>query len=542
MKIFPIEVLEERALQNPEAPYAGCLRLGTQTFQDFKILSNREVYDLVKRYGSVIRSLGLQKGDRVAIMGPNVLDWVLVDFAAQACGYVTVPLYTQSHPQEVEYILEESEAKFLFYDETLFTKVNQFTSVHRMAFQAIWEQALKIASDFKPDCLSEHEINTFVYTSGTQGSPKGVMHSALNFRKAFDSMNASTVFSEKDRMISYLPLSHVVERNVMQYGTLFSGAPVYFVENVDRVAKFLAQIRPTCFFAVPRIWDMIRFKIEREIETNKLLVAAKAVLPSLVFKATAGQIIRRKLGLDRARLLISGAAQLNPETQQSLASVGIKVAEGYGLTETLGITAIDIGLHSPGKVGRPFAESIVKIADDGEICTKTPYLFKGYYKKPKETAEAMRDGWFHTGDIGTLSEEGFLKITDRKKDIFKISNGKYVAPLPIESSLKNHPAIREVMIYGDQRPHCVAVASVDLEQADEDTILKLMSEVNSRLSPHEQVKSMACLEETWSVDEGHLTPSLKVKRREIIRRYSQTIDYLYDTRPKVKFYREGAQS
>jgi long-chain acyl-CoA synthetase len=289
------------------------------------------------------------------------------------------------------------------------------------------------------------------------------------------------------------------------------------------------------FMTVPRIWDLMRFKIERELDAQAQSAVFKYT-PELLKRIFLRRIIRKKLGFEMTRYFASGAAKLNLETAEKFRSWGIQIHEGYGLTETLCISTINPpGYCRLGTVGKIYPGVSLRIASDGEVCLKAPFHFLGYYQQPELTSQVLRDGWFHTGDIGVMDEKGCLRITDRKKDLFKTTNGKYVAPLAIEIKLKGRAGIREAMVIGDGRPHCVALVSMDLAIMNEADLLRWVDEINKSLPPHEQVRTVGYVTESWTVDSGEMTPSLKLKRRIILDRYEKQIEELFENRSRVRF-------
>jgi long-chain acyl-CoA synthetase len=525
----PYEELKSRAERTPNRDAYGYLKLGSQVYTEFQFLTCLEVFDRVKKYGTYFRSLGLKKGDRLAILSKNRVEWIISDWAAIACGIVTVPLYPQSTDEEINFILEEANVKLLVSDQ----KRKEF-KVQNATFSEIEEAITSLSPEFEPDLLPADEVVSIIYTSGTSGHPKGVLHTAESFWLATKVAKETMYYSSYDHLVSYLPLSHVVERMFVEFGTLYTGATAYFVDRVEKVTHYLPQIRPTIFFSVPRIWDMMNAKIERELGQKAIF----AKMPKLMKKLVINPLVKKKLGFDRVRFFISGAAKLHADTFEAMKNLGIHIHEAYGLTETLCISTMNTPRSSKrGSVGQIHKDFVdLKIASDGEILLKAGFHFKGYYKRPEETAAAIQDGWFHTGDVGEVDEEGFLTITDRKKDIFKTSNGKYVSPLPIEGLLKKHPSIQEVMVIGDGRDHCVAVASCDKETSNEEDLAKLLDSTNAGLPPHEQIKSLGCVFEAWTTESGELTPSQKLKRKVVLTKLKDQIDQLYVDRAKIKFF------
>lgn len=533
--IHPYTALLENADRFADRPALGALKLGNESYDDFKILSWKETLEKVNQYALFLQSLGLKRGDAVAIQARNQASWVLFDWAAITCGFIVVPLFTQSLASEVEYILKEAEVKYLFTDERSGPSL-----VSQLSVAELEERSKEFnSSDFVPELGGAQDLATIIYTSGTTGEPKGVMHHLGGIYLAIKEAMTLAQVTEVDRMFSYLPLSHVFERAFCGYGGLYSGACIYFIDHVEKVSKYLTIVRPTTFAAVPRIWDVIKNKLERELAANKFASQILMRLPLFLRKPILSRLIKKRLGLDDARLLVSGAAKLNKDTALRLEQFGIRVIEGYGLTETFCISTFNHP-DAPvlGAVGKPFSSVSLKIAEDGEILLKAAHHFSGYYKKPMETNEAIKEGWFHTGDIGVVDDAGTLFITDRKKDIFKTTNGKYVAPQPIELQFKTHPSVQEVMVVGADRPYCVAICTIQDHNITEEEMTKLLDRVNSNLPVHEKIHSLAFTLRSWSVDDGQLTPSMKLKRREILKRYQMTIDSLYSSRDKLKFIHE----
>lgn len=533
--LYPYELLKSRAAISGNEPGAFVLRLGDKEYQDFHPLTWAQIFKRVKQYGQFLRSLHLSPGDRIAISARNGIEWVTLDWAAISCGLVTVPIFLQSHPDEVGFIILESESKVLFCDTPI-----AGLAIDQLQLADVERSIENLDGSFAPSPMAADALATIIYTSGTSGKPKGVMHSLSNIYHAFYTANQWFQLSSNDRLVSYLPLSHVVERMLIEFGMLFTGLRPFFIDKVDRLPKELPRVRPTVFLSVPRIWDLIRSRIERDLKSKEGGLVM-SVLPSLIKRFLIRKAISRKLGLDATRYFVSGAAKLSSETAQSFLEWGISIHEAYGLTETLCISAANPpGSARLGTVGKIYPGVESRISSDGEICLKAPFHFMGYYKQPELTSEVLQEGWFQTGDVGVWDENGYLKITDRKKDLFKTTNGKYIAPLAIEVKLKTHPGIKEVIVVGDGKPHCVALASIDRSLIGERELLDWVETVNQTLSPHEQVRSIGYVTTVWSADSGELTPSLKLKRRVILERYRNQIEELFENRTRVKFLEPAA--
>ena len=528
--IHPYVALRRLSKSFPDRVAFSFYKIGNQSFEKPLSLTWKQVFDRVLCYRQFLFNLGLKRGDRIALKGHNGPEWILLDWASMISGLVTVPLYNASPDSEISVILEESEAKYIFVDQ-----IQSFVSIPQIDFAAVEAGSGLLSPDKTWEPFEDPDgIATIIYTSGTQGKPKGVVHTFRNLSESFLRANEIAKMTENDRMISYLPLSHVAERVLVGLGSLYSGAHIVFLDRVERLAHALPQIRPTVFLAVPRVWDMFRFKIERELQQNKILQERLSLVPGLVKNWLVGKLVRRKIGLDKSRLNLSGAAKLGAETMMALQKLGIKIHECYGLTETLCVSTVT----RPGKIvmgscGRTYRGVDCRIEGDGEILLRAGFHFKGYYKEPALTAEVLTDGWFRTGDIGHLDNDGNLFITDRKKNLFKTSGGKYVAPLVGETLLKSHPSVREALVIGEERPHCIALLNVDMTQTSEDDLRRLMERVNSKLPAHEHIKTIGVVAKAWTVDSGELTASYKLKRKVILEKYREAIEQLYETRAKV---------
>jgi len=444
---------------------------------------------------------------------------------------ISVPLYPSAHTSEIDIIISESEMKLLVTDREL-----PQTRVAQISFAALEKRTEDLPDDWVFTERPMTELATIIYTSGTSGHPKGVMHSVANIVDALSSADSLIQLNPQDRFVSYLPLSHVAERMLVEFGGLLAGGTIFFVDKVDRVVNLLPKIGPTIFLAVPRIWDLIRFRIEKELSaTASLRSKILSFFPNSIKAPLLSVLVRRKLGLDSARLCFSGAAKLSAETGQALQSFGILIHEAYGLTETLCVSTLTPpGQTLFGSCGKLYPGVEARIESDGEISLKADFHFLGYYKHPEWTEEVVKNGWFHTGDVGHFDESGFLFITDRKKNLFKNSGGKYIAPQVAENFLKSHPMIREVMVLGENRPHCVAIASIDLLQGSLEDLGVLLESVNAQLAPYQQLKTLGWTSRQWTVESGEMTPSLKLKRRVVLERYTEEIEFLYTGGQKVR--------
>lgn len=544
-------------------------------------------------------SLGLRKGDRAAILAANSPEWTLSDAGCQFAGILDVPIYTTSSPHSINYVLDDSLSRVLFIqDKAAFDRIEsvmaECLSIKTIVFfdpsgvtdgRAISLNDLESAGaklrDTDPDLAEQlrtavepDDVATLIYTSGTTGEPKGVMLSHTNLISNAIDASEKYGFSGHDISLSVLPLSHVFERTGM-YVYILSGMSVYFAESIDKVPDNLLEVRPTIFIGVPRIFEKVYEKARlsaarsspiRErifdwaIEVAKEFASVnESGLPvpvSLMAKhSVADKIVYAKMREffgGNLRFCITGGAALSDDIYLIFTGAGISIMQGYGLTETSPV----ISSNNPenikvGTVGKPIRNNRVRIASDGEIEVTGPGVMLGYYHKPEATRAAFTDdGWFRTGDIGHLDAEGFLVITDRKKELFKTSGGKYIAPSHVEQMIKASRFVNQVVLVGNGRkfPGALIVPnfemlesyahlkSLDLKTPEEfcrseriyDLFERQIASVTAQLAQYEKIKKFALLENELTVDGGELTPTMKVKRRVVDEKYKDVIDNLYD--------------
>jgi long-chain acyl-CoA synthetase len=558
--------------------------------------------EMLKRARSIaagLYSLGVRRGDRVAILSESRPEWVLTDAACIFATAIDVPIYPTLITPQVRYILNDSGARVLAIEnEQKFQHVREAiaeckTIEHVVFFEKaaggeprgislaeLEEQGRRIeeteadlineaAHSIKPDDLA-----TIIYTSGTTGEPKGVMLTHANLVSNLIDSSSHLKFAHDDSALSVLPLSHVLERMAM-YMYLYHGMATYFGESLETIGPNLREVRPTIFVGVPRIFEKIFARVkEKTAEKGRFNVALlnwavrvakeharlstrhEGIPASLELKRKiADKLIfsklRNALG-GRIRLLVSGGAALPEELALLYIGAGLPIVQGYGLTETSPvITAGVLEDNRVGTVGKPIRNVDVRIASDGEIETRGPNVMRGYFNKPEETrAVFAEDGWFKTGDIGTLDEEGFLHITDRKKELFKTSGGKYIAPQPIEQMIKGSRFVNQVVLIGNGRKFPAALIVPDWELIESyaqlkgikgknhaqlcrhprivDLFQRQIDGLTTDLAQYERVKKVALLENELTIEGGELTPTLKVKRRVVDERYRQVIDQLYE--------------
>ena len=561
-------------------------------------ISSDEMLTRIRRIAAGLYSLGIYPGDRVALLSESRPEWTLTDGGCLFAGAIDVPIYPTLTPPQVRYILKDSGARvFVLADHKKFLELKEILAdcpavQHVVFFDAEGvsaEDGLTLAQleargerqlKSQPDLLntmarriSKDDLATIIYTSGTTGEPKGVMLTHANLvSNLVDAANPLS-FGKNDVVLSVLPLSHIFERQAM-YMYLHQGMAVYFAESLDTIGPNLREVRPTIMVGVPRIFEKIYERIkERVAEKGKFNVAMLNWAVS-VAREYARYVLDRKsvpAGLKlkhwladklvyskwhaafggRIRLLVSGGAALGEELSYIYLGAGIPIIQGYGLTETSPvITASSLEENRVGTVGKPIPNVEVRIAADGEIETRGPNVMKGYYNKPEETRAVFTDdGWFKTGDVGMLDSDGFLRITDRKKELFKTSGGKYIAPQVLEQKIKGSRFVNQVVLIGNERKFPAALIVPNWQQIDSYVQLKgikpaskaelcchpriidLFERQIAALTPdvaqYERVKKIALLENEMTIEGGEMTPTLKVKRRVIEQKYKPVIDRLY---------------
>ncbi len=556
-------------------------------------VTSRELYSCVYHTAKQLRDWGICKGDRVALLSENRMEWAVADFACLAIGAVDVPIYPTLLAEQIEFILCNSGARIIFvstqkqFDKVL--SIQAKTSIDRIvvmdevqhaspvAMSSIMRQEQLVADNpaFNADAraISADDLATIIYTSGTTGVPKGVMLTHGNLASNIEQTARTLAWKPGKVSISFLPLSHVTARHV-DYLCLHRGVTLAYCPSIDELSKKLQQIRPQLFIGVPRVYEKVRQETERktsrgvknavynwalrvgERHREEILAGNRptSLQWKLANKLVYGPIYAYFGG--RVEMFVSGGAPLGADLGRWFADVGIRMFEGYGLTETSPVIAVNNPVdYKLGTVGKPLPNIECQIAADGELLVRGPSIFKGYWNNPEETAAAFDGDWFKTGDIGNVDEQGFLSITDRKKDLLKTSGGKFVAPQPIENKLKTFPVVGYPAVVGNTRKFVSVVISpnfVALEQwAREHDVAfqtrnelvrhpqvvelyhQIIDEVNASLAQFEKLKKVLIVPDEFTVAAGEVTPTLKLKRRVVEQKYKQQIDALYAEGPRV---------
>jgi long-chain acyl-CoA synthetase len=549
-------------------------------------ISARELYRNVTGVARALDSWGIAKGDRVAILSENRPEWTTADFACQMLGAVSVPIYSTLTDEQAAFILQDAGVRAVFVSsEQQLRKIQSIrerTPVERIVVMDAVETAHAFhmerlmhegcterdaAMDARALTVVPDDLATIIYTSGTTGVPKGVMLTHRNLVSNIEYSLKGFDLEGEQISVSFLPLSHVTARHV-DFSLLFNGVILAYCPFVDQLPLALQEVRPTMFVAVPRVYEKIHAQAELKAKSfPKNLVFQWALSVGRAHRAEtlAGRVpstlawklaeklvfskVREGMG-GRVQCFISGGAPLGRELAEWYARVGIRIHEGYGLTETSPVIAVNTpAAHKLGTVGKPLANIEVRIAEDGEILVRGPSIFKGYWKRSEDMAAAFLDGWFKTGDIGNLDAEGYLSVTDRKKDLIKTSGGKFIAPQPIENSLKHNALIAEAVVLGDRRKFPAVLISPyfplleDWARANQiafhsrtelvahpkvQTLYEgIVEDLNNNLARFEKLKRVLLVDEEFSVTTGTLTHSMKVRRRAIEDRYRELIDDVY---------------
>jgi long-chain acyl-CoA synthetase len=546
-------------------------------------ISSRDFVSKVGGVVSALRSWGIAKGDRVAILGENRHEWVVADMACLLLGAVVVPIYTTLTAAQTAYMLKDSGARAIFV--SVEKHLNKVSSIAGSTFlekvvvmdDVPGERAIRMSEVMQQSCsvdlagvgrsVQSTDLATIIYTSGTTGVPKGVMLTHGNMASNIGGFCRDFGFNPGMHSVSFLPLSHVTARSV-DLGLLNRGVTLAHLPLLDRLPKSLLEIRPELLLSVPRVYEKVHTQVDlkaakfpnkqiykwalRVGRANRDTILAGKTPKSPAWKL-ANKLVYSKIrdGIGgRVSIFISGGAPLGKHLAEWYADVGVRIHEGYGLTETSPVIAVNTPAeHRLGSVGKPLCNVQVRIAEDGEILVKGPSVFQGYWHKPLETELAFVDSWFRTGDIGRLDEDGYLYVTDRKKDLIKTSGGKFIAPQPIENALKHNPLVAEAVVVGDKKKFPAVLifpnfAALEARAAEKGITFssrgelvelapiraryaEIVDEINHPLAQFEKLKAFRLIAEELSAASGTLTASLKLRRRAIEEQFRGKIEEMY---------------
>ncbi len=572
-----------RAKSNPNAP-AYYVREGGA----WKPTNWGTYSDQVIQAGRALIALGFEPGQTACILGFNRPEWAILDLATMGIGGAPAGIYTTCSPVEVRYIVAHSEAPIILVEgdaqlrkvEAERSNMPNLKHVVTMKgtpeiademvmswdeFMAKGDEVEKQAYLDRVEALDPNALATLIYTSGTTGPPKGVMLSGHNLAWTSNVAIQITTITETDCMLSYLPLSHIAEQMFTLHIPITTGARVYFAESIEAVPENLKEVQPTIFFGVPRIWEkfnagitaklkeatglkakLVKWAMKVGAEANETANGHKGLQYQLANKLIFSKL-KPAIGMGNARVCVSGAAPIAAEVLEFFASLDIVVLEVYGQSEDSGPTSFNTPTrYRFGSVGPALPGIEVKIAEDDEILVKGPNVFMGYYKDEEATAATLTDGWLHSGDLGAFDDDGFLNITGRKKDIIITAGGKNITPKNLEAAMKNHELINEAVVIGDRRKYLSALVTIDPEVGEawaaangedagalhtssklRESIQAHIDEMNSHFARVEQIKKFTILERNFSVEDGELTPTLKVKRAKVNDHFAEEIEAMY---------------
>ena len=568
--------------------------MATKIDGEWKTISSQEYVEMAEHFSLGLMELGVTAGDKIGLITHNNrYEWNVSDIGILQLGAVDVPVYPTISDDDTAYIFNDAEVTFCFVsNDELYQKVmrikDRIPSLKAVyTFLPVdgapnWEEVLESgrksdrSSELQKamDAVNEEDLATLIYTSGTTGKPKGVMLSHKNIASNATDCRDRFPVSSGSWALSFLPICHIFER-MLSYLYSWKGIPIYFGQSLETVGDDIREVKPHIFTAVPRllekVFDKIMAKGSDLTGVKKSLffwavgLAEEFELSGKSFGYSMKLALARKLIFSKwhealggnVRAIASGSAALNPKLTRIFLAAGINIQEGYGLTETSPVISVNgrpLEDKLIGGVGRPIKNVMVRIADDGEITVKGPNVMMGYYKQPELTAEVLSsEGWFKTGDIGEINDQGHLRITDRKKEIFKTSGGKYVAPQIMENTFKESRFIEQIMVIGESEKHPAALvqpeweyvrdwcAKKGVEFGSEDQVVKdqrlidriseEIDKANKQFSQWEQVKKFELTPESWTIDAGHLTPTLKLKRKNIIKSYADLYEGIYGHPP-----------
>ena len=510
----------------------------------------KKVGDQARRISNYINSLNLKPNSQIAIISKNCAHWIITDLAIMMSGHTSVPLYANVNGKTAKYILEHSESKLVFigklekYDwEEIKNNIPKSTFKVDFGYYGLntkikkWEDIIISTKPIKGSPLRKlNEIITIIYTSGTTGIPKGVVLKYSAAALATKNLNLLFPLVETDRFFSYLPLSHIAERALVEHGGIMSGGKIFFAETLDSFVKNLKFCEPTIFFGVPRIYAKFKSKLLSKFPQGLINTILIIPLLNIFFK----NLIKKGLGLNKSRICITGAASTPITTLEWFDRFNIKIYEAYGMSEN---SACSHGNYPEnikfGTVGKAMPNTEVQITPIGEIIMKNGCIMEGYFKDQKKTNKVIKNGFLHTGDKGIIDKDGFLKITGRIKDIFKTSKGKYVSPNLIEMKLSKNKNIEQVCVVGENLNQPLALIilaeGIELNEEIEDSFKNLHTRINSELEKHEKINKIIILKDNWTIENEILTPTMKIKRNIVEKKYKESYDKWVSDKNEIIF-------
>ncbi|EGR0928010.1 AMP-dependent synthetase [Vibrio parahaemolyticus] len=530
----PNEMILKWAAERPNEVYLK--QIINRQFVEF---TYAEVADQALKLVSALRGLGIQPGDKVALVSKNCAEWFICDLAMMLGDYVSVPIFPTAGADTIEYCVTHSESKALIggkLDDPASTQQVIDAMPELISIALPYDSAPQCQYQFKAliaDAVPSEErpqhyddkLMSLVYTSGTSGLPKGAMLTYGAFSWSVQQLINHIGIQANDRLFSYLPLAHITERVYIFGSSIMGGVPTAFPESLDTFIEDVKMHRPTLFISVPRLWTLFQQRIQDKLPQKKLNFLLKIPFVNSLIKKKLAE----GLGLDQARVLGCGSAPVSPALLDWYHSVGLNITEAWGMTESFAYSTINYPFRADkiGTVGNAGPGIELKIADDSEIMVRGKGLFSGYYKNDIATQESFdSDGWLHTGDIGAIDKDGYLTIQGRKKDTFKTAKGKFVSPVPIEKKLFEYSRVEMMCLIGLGLPGPILlVVPHDFPHFDKEryarTTIKVIARMNQELASHEQIKGVLMIKEPWSIENGVLTPTLKIKRHVLEQKYHE---------------------
>lgn len=514
-----------------------------------------EIGVMARKIANFLKQQNFPPQSHIGLISKNCYHWIAADLAIMMSGYVSVPFYPNTAKKELAYVTKHSNIKMLFVGKLeewedrrniLPKKIKTIAFPHYKGNAIIdadyyWDTLCKtnepLMENYQPNLT---DLFTIIYTSGTTGMPKGVMHTwgagarLLKSQEIYDNLKANNI---DVKLFSYLPLNHIAERIFIETLGISKGGVISFAESIDSFADNLASVQPTHFIAVPRIWTRFKLAIVEKMGENKLRRMTKTPILKNIIKRT----IKKKLGLSKAVLVLTGAAPMAAETINWYKQFGIFIQEVYGMTENNGgCTLMPADNIKLGTVGKPIGEVELKIDEaTGELLTRSPWLMEGYYANIEKTKETIKDGWLHTGDIGTIDTAGYLSLTGRLNDNFKTTKGKFITPVPLEYAFSVNNDVEQVCVTGSILPQPVAlcvlseIGKAKPKNEVEEGLLQNLETTNMAQPNYTKVKKVVIVNDNWSLEDGQLTATLKIKRNEIFHQYKNHLESWYEKAEKV---------
>ncbi len=535
--LLPLAQFCANVQQKPDANY-----LHQPVDGELKSFTWSEVDQQARSIASALLKLDVATGDRIGILSKNCAEWFIADLAIMMAGLISVPIYHTANRDTISYILEDSDCKAVFVgklDGMQEAEAALSDTIPRIIFpypslsgQYAWQDLLSNPPLEEIHQADEQDMMSIVYTSGSTGNPKGVVLEQQNFRAAASSAVSLLDVTSEQRLMSYLPLAHITERALIEALSFYAGCQIFFVESLESFITDVKRCDPNSFISVPRLWNKFQSEILTKIPDKKLQILLKIpFLGKMVAKK-----IRAGLGLSSTTLFGSGTAPISPSVLRWYERIGVPISEGWGMTETTGLSCSNqpFNSQSVGTIGRPLDCVEMKIGENSEIMIRGEAVFKEYYKNPVATAKSFTDGWFHTGDMGEVTSDGDYKIIGRVKEQFKSAKGKYVAPAPIENYLGRNNDIEQVCVMGEGRKQPIALVvlgqqSVRGSSELNNSLSKTLHIVNKKLEKHQKIDHIIVLKEEWSVENNLLTPTLKIKRSDIERKFKHFLEMDIET-------------